>query len=169
MTIRQMLLVTLVFLGGMGGAFMMPTQAAALTCPDTPSANMPRSATLLSELYSGATDSTAVNRLGELVADLRKSGMKPALIVDHLVSGYCPLVVADGSLSDKQKTDRIRRFAQLVTGLVYAPPEPGEEDILVQAALAPDLLSQIDQVARQSGMSRDEWIEQAIKQKLAQP
>ena len=37
--------------------------------------------------------------------------MKPALIVDHLIGAYCPLVAADSSLSDKQKADRVRRFA----------------------------------------------------------
>ncbi|QRM29968.1 CopG family transcriptional regulator [Microvirga sp. VF16] len=95
--------------------------------------------------------------------------MKPALIVDHLIGAYCPLVAADGSLSDQQKADRVRRFARLVTGLAYVPANPDETDVLVQTALKPDLLNQIDEAAGRAGMTRDEWIERAIKSQLANP
>ena len=119
--------------------------------------------------YSGATDLTADNRVGELVANLRKSGMKPALIVDHLVGAYCPLAANDGSLSDKQKADRVRRFARQVTGLAYGQPGQDELDVLVDVPLTPTLLGQVDQAAAGAGMSRDAWIERAIKQRLAVP
>ena len=119
--------------------------------------------------YSGANDLTAGNRVSELVADLRKSGMKPALIVDHLVGAYCPLVANDGSLSDKQKADRVRRFARQVTGLAYGPSGQDELDVLVDVPLTPTLLGQVDQAAAGAGMSRDAWIERAIKQQLAVP
>jgi hypothetical protein len=103
------------------------------------------------------------------MADLRKSGMKPALIVDHLVGAYCPLVASDGNLSDKQKADRVRRFARQATGLAYGQPDLGELDVLVDVPLTPALLGQVDQAAGRAGMSRDAWIEQAIKQSLIVP
>lgn len=123
----------------------------------------------LSDLYSGANNLAAGNRVGELVADLRKSGMKPALIVDHLVGAYCPLVANDGSLSDKQKADHVRRFARQVTGLAYGSSDQGELDVLVDVPLMPTLLGQVDQAAAGAGMSRDAWIERAIKQQLTVP
>ena len=169
MDIRQILLVSLVSLVGIQGAFMAPVRAAAFTCPDTTAPDMRGPAPSLTDLYSGANDVTASKRLGELMADLRKSGMKPALMVDHLIGAYCPLVAADDTLSDKQKVERVRRFAQLVTGLAYVAPDPDEVDVLVQTALAPALLSQIDQAASRAGLSREEWIERAIERQLTAP
>ena len=123
----------------------------------------------LSGLPSGATDLTASNRVSELVADLRKNSMKPALIVDYLVSAFCPLVANDGSLSDQQKADRVRRLARQVTGLAYGQPGQDELDALVEIPLTPSLLGQVDQAAAGAGISRDAWIERAIKQQLKMP
>jgi hypothetical protein len=169
MTIRRALLFASIALGGVGSALIAPTHAAAFTCPDASGAAILGAAPSLAEFYSGANDVTASKRLGELMADLRKSGLKPSLIVDHLVGAYCPLVAADSSLSDSQKTDRVRRFAQQVTGLAYMPLQQDEVDVLVQTTLAPELLTQVDQAASRGGVSRDEWIEQAIKRQLAAP
>jgi hypothetical protein len=177
MTIRVVLLLVLVCGAGLTGSIMRPANAAGFTCPDTVTSDAPRNASPLSDLYSGATDLTAGNRLSELMADLRKSGMKPALIVDHLVGAYCPLVASDGNLSDKQKADRVRRFARQATGLAYGQPDLGELDVpdlgeldvLVDVPLTPALLGQVDQAAGRAGMSRDAWIEQAIKQSLIVP
>ena len=166
MTIERALLFASLSVGALTGA---PVHAAAFTCPDTSTPAMAGQAPSLNDLYAGATDATASQRLGELMADLRKSGLKPSMIVDHLVGAYCPLVAADTSLSDKQKTDRVRRFAQQVTGLAYAPSDTDEVDVLVQTTLAPEMLSQIDQAAKRGGVSRDEWIAQAIKRQLAGP
>ncbi len=167
--VKRVVLVALVSAAGMGGALLTSTSAAGFACPDTTAAGVPGTAPSLPDLYSGANDITAGNRLGELLADLRQSGMKPALIVDQLIGAYCPLVAADHTLSDKQKADRVRRFAHAVTGLAYGPADSDEVEVLVQTALTPDLLRQVDQAASRVGISRDEWIERAIMQQLAGP
>jgi hypothetical protein len=123
----------------------------------------------LDDLYSGASDATASNRLGELVTDLHKTGMKPAFIVDHLIGAYCPLVAADDTLSDKQKAVRVRQFARRVTELAYVPADPDEVEVLVTVPLAPTLLGQVDLAASRSGLSRNAWLERAIKQQLTVP
>jgi len=169
MTVRFVLLLVLVCAAGLIGSITRPADAAAFTCPDTLTSDAPRNASSLSDLYSGATDLTAGNRLSELMADLRKTGMRPALIVDHLVGAYCPLAANDGSLSDKQKADRVRRFARQVTGLAYGQSGQDELDVLVDVPLAPTLLGQVDQAAGRAGMSRDAWIERAVKQQLTGP
>jgi hypothetical protein len=168
MVVKRIVLVTF-SVAEFGSAFLAPAGAAGFTCPDTIATAMPGTAPPLPDLYSGADDVTAGNRLGELMADLRKSGMKPALIVDRLMGAYCPLVAADSTLSDKQKTDRVLRFVQLVTGLAYRSSDPDEVGVLVQTALTPALLSQVDQAGGRAGLSRDEWIERAIRQTLAAP
>src|SRR3712207_1222673 len=96
---RQVLCVTCVLTAGFRGAVLAPADAAAFTCPEA-AAEMREPAPRLDDLYSGVDDATASRRLGELMADLRRSGMKPALIVDRLVGAYCPLVAADSALSD---------------------------------------------------------------------
>ncbi|MGF9763367.1 hypothetical protein AAII07_50370 [Microvirga sp. 0TCS3.31] len=169
MAVRPVLLLVLVCGAGLMGLIVRPADAAAFTCPDTVTSDAPGNAPRLSDLSSGATDLTDGNRVGELVADLRKGGMKPALIVDHLVSAYCPLVANDGSLTAKQKADRVRRFARQVTGLAYGQSGQGELDALVDVPLMPALLGQVDQAAGRAGLSRDAWIEWAIKQQLTVP
>jgi hypothetical protein len=53
--------------------------------------------------------------------------------------------------------------------LAYGQPDLGELDVLVDVPLTPALLGQVDQAAGRAGMSRDAWIEQAIKQSLIVP
>ena len=165
-TVRLGLLLVLVYGAGLIGSLTRAADAAAFTCPETMMPDAPRNSSPLSDLYSGANDVTASNCLSEVVADLRKDGMKPALIVDHLVSADCPLVANDSSLSDKQKADRMRRFARQVTGLAFGPSGQDELDVLVEVPLAPTLLGQADQAAGRVGLSRGAWIERAIKQQL---
>ena len=169
MTIKHVLLLVLVCEVGLTGSVVRPADAAAFTCPESVTSDAPRNSPPLNALFSGATDLSAGNRVDELVTDLRKNGMKPALIVDHLVGAYCPLVANDGSLSDTQKADRVRRFARQVTGLAYGPSDQGELDVLVDVPLMPMLLGQVDQAAAKAGISRDTWIERAIKQQLTLP
>jgi hypothetical protein len=73
MTVRSVLLLVLVCGAGLTGSITRPANAAAFTCPDTLTSDAPRNASPLSDLYSGATDLTAGNRLSELIADLRKT------------------------------------------------------------------------------------------------
>ncbi|MCG7391607.1 ribbon-helix-helix domain-containing protein [Microvirga sp. ACRRW] len=165
---RKNLLAALISVAGFGSALVTPANAA-FTCPDTVAAKAAKSISSLNGLFSGANDITANNRLGEVMADLRGSGTSPALVVDYLVSAYCPLVAADSALSDQQKVHRVQRFARMVTGLAYVPPGSDEDAILVEMPLAPDLVRQVDEAARRAGVSRDEWIEKAINRVLAQP
>jgi hypothetical protein len=169
MTVKQALLLVLLCGAGLTDSIMSPANAATFTCPDAVTSDAPKTISSLSAPYAGATDVTASNRLNELMADLRRSGMKPALIVDHLIGAYCPLVANDGGLSDKQKADRVRRFARQVTGLAYGQSDQGELDVLVDVPLMPTLLSQVEQAAAGAGISRDAWIERAIKQQLTVP
>jgi hypothetical protein len=160
-----MLLIILTCIGACGGA-TTPVAAAPLTCPAAAGPTVIENPSSLKDLYSGATDVTASNRLNVLMAAFRASGTKPAFIVDDLVSAYCPLVAADTYLSDQQKVDRVRRFARQVTGLAYGLSDPDEVDVLLDIPLAPAVLSQIDQAAADAGMSRDPWIGLAIRQRL---
>jgi len=140
---------------------------SGFTCPYAKPADAPKGApSLMAEYFSGATDVTADKRLPILVYDLRKLGMSPAEIIDHLLGAYCPLVAAIGGLTDWQKTLMVRRFARQVAGLAYVPPQTDEVAILVDVPLPPELLDKITQAAAKAGVSRDVWIERAVKRAL---
>ncbi|MBQ0819825.1 hypothetical protein HPT29_021265 [Microvirga terrae] len=169
MTVRPVMLLILAYGAALTGLIVRPTAAAAFTCPETVTTDALRNTPLLSALPSDATNLTADTRVGELVADFRKNGMKPALVVDYLVGAYCPLVANDATLSDPQKTDRVRRFARQVTGLAYGQSGQEELEVLLDVPLVPTVLSQVEQAAAGAGMSRAAWIERAIKRQLAVP
>jgi hypothetical protein len=166
--LRRVLLITLTCISA-SGVVITPSAAAPLTCPYVTGSTTANGPSALKALFSGATDSTASTRLNELITVALQSGIKPLEIVNELVSGYCPLVAADPSLSDKQKVDRVRRFARQVTGLAYTPSDSDEVEVLVDIPVAPSVLNQVDQAAFRAGMSRDAWIERAIGQQLANP
>ena len=137
-------------------------------CPYQKPGGAPKSApTLTAEYFSGATDVTADKRLPILIYDMRQSGMSPSEMVDHLVGGYCPLVAAASGLTDQQKTQMVRRFARQVAGLAYVPSQQDETAILVDVPLPPTLFDEISQSASKAGISRDAWIENAVKRALA--
>lgn len=135
---RQVInLVLLVALAGMGSvtSFGGSAPAAGFTCPFAKAADAPKGAPPLNEFFSGATDVTADKRLGDIMYELRRSGMTSALIVDHLVSSYCPLVEADKGLSDAQKTEVVRRFARHVAGLAFFSPGSDALEVYVDVPL----------------------------------
>ncbi|MDQ8732148.1 glutelin [Bradyrhizobium sp. LHD-71] len=167
--LRQVLLVALVSAAGAGAFIGQPAVAAGFTCPSTTAMDASKNAPPLADLFTGATDATADQRLNVLVTDLRKNGTSPSSIVNYLVGAYCPLVLADTSLSDAQKTTRVRRFARQVAGLAFVPSEQDELAVIVDLPLTPSLLDQIDKAAAKSGISRDIWIDRAISRQLASP
>ena len=142
---------------------------AGFVCAYKEAPDAPKNMAPVTGLTEDMTQAEARQRLAELVGDLTVAKMPPALIVDHLVWAYCPLVANDKALSDAQKTARLRRFAAQVAGIVYAPASETELDILVDMPVAPALLDQIDKAAKADGLSRDEWLGLAIEKALGAP
>lgn len=60
------------------------------------------------------------NRLGDVVADLRKKYPQvPRFeIVNYLVGAYCPAVKAMPNISDEAKTQKVEQFSETVFDLV---------------------------------------------------
>ena len=144
--------------------------AAGFVCaykapPGTPRKDLPK----IEGLEKDMTSLVAQKQLAGLVVGLARAGLPPALIVDHLVWNYCPLVSDDKALSDAQKTEMVRRFASQVAAIVYANPDAAELDIIVDVPIAPDLLVNIDAAAKAAGITRDQWITRAIGAALATP
>lgn len=162
-------LVAAVLTAGIICSFAGKADAAGFVCAYKEAPNAPKNLPPIKGLEVDMSQVIAQKRLADLVADLALAKFPPALIVDHLVWAYCPLVENDKNLSDAQKTNLMRRFAGKVAALVYAPADAAELDILVDLPIAPALLAKIDAAAKAGGISRDQWIERAIGKALVTP
>lgn len=106
------------------------------------------------------------SRLNESIDALRRFGLSKTLIIDHLIAAYCPVVAQNSSLSDSDKTARVRRFARRITLLVYSEEQASE--IILDIALKPDVADQVNERAHEAGRSAEQWIADVVKTALAQ-
>jgi hypothetical protein len=144
-------------------------RAAGFECAYKEAPNAPKDLPPVKGLEENMTQLDARRRLAEMVGNLTTAKIQPAMIVDHLVWAYCPLVANDPRLSDTEKTDLMRRFASQVAALAYSGPSGSEIDVLVNLPLAPAILDRVDEAAKAAGISLDEWLQNAIDHSLNNP
>lgn len=148
---------------------MGSAEAAGFVCAYKEAPNAPKDLPPATGLTEDMTQVEARNRVQELVGDMALAKIPPAMIVDHLVWAYCPLVEKDANLTDVQKANRVRQFAADVAGMVYAPASDAELDIIVSLPIAPAVLGKVDAAAKAGGLSRDAWMNGAIENALPTP
>ena len=107
------------------------------------------------------------SRLNASIDTLRGLGLSPTLIIAHLIAAYCPVVAQNGSLSDADKTARVMRFARRITLLVYGEEQASE--IILDIALKPDVVDEVNERARSDGQSAEQWIADVVKASVARP
>jgi hypothetical protein len=134
----------------------------AFGCPRIPTTGglgtLPDASSGVYDMLVGSNAGTIVNRVSEIIATLRTQSVDPDLILDTLVTAYCPVVEADTGLTAAQKKARLDTFRQDVTRLVFPDAQPPVSDILVQIPVKPDVLQKLDQAASGAQLSRDAWI-----------
>ena len=102
------------------------------------------------------------------IGRMAAAGMAKGEIVDRLVEAYCPLVKSDPVLTFDQKQEAVRSFASAVTDTVFAPAD-APESILLSVAIPPALSEQIQVAAAKRGLTRSEWVRDALTARLARP
>jgi hypothetical protein len=80
---------------------------------------------------------------------------------------YCSRLDNEPKLSGNDKSERVRRFASRLAGVVYRSLADDEEDVLVDVPIPTSLYGQIQQAAKTANVSQDIWIDQAIKKSLS--
>ncbi|TFW56704.1 hypothetical protein CT676_34015 [Bradyrhizobium sp. MOS001] len=100
-------------------------------------------------------------RLNASIDGLRRLGLSQTLIVDHLIGAYCPTVAKDNSLSDAEKTAKVRRFASRITVLVHREEDISE--ILLYVPLKPSVVDAVNAKAQASGLSVERWLSRTIE------
>lgn len=137
-----------------------PAYAAGFECPSRPVADEPAGIKDIKSLLPVGDPLDNPAQLNTAVATLRGQGLSEGLIIDNLIGAYCPVVAADAALDDTQKTERVRRFASLITGIVFSL---GSTDaVLLDVPFAPSVLGQIQAKAKAAGLSAEDWIADTV-------
>ena len=152
----------------LGGALLIsvamspaPSMAANFECPqDNDLRTSPLDADLLRVLPKGVTLSQP-SQLASAVALMREHGVPPYSTIDHLIALYCPTVASNLSLSNDQKTSRVRQFATSATRLVLT--NDSETGVIFDVELKPDVAEEASQRAAQAGLTVEQWMTQVIE------
>jgi hypothetical protein len=145
----------------------MPCAGAAAEKIECPLAVKPTTPAELQQIQGLLPDASAmadIGRLNATVSALRRDGMPKSLIIDHLVGVYCPMVAQESSLTEAEKTARLRRFTGQVTQLVYSL-ESGL-DVIVNVPLTPDIVAVLNATASKQGLSGAAWIAMTVENAL---
>jgi hypothetical protein len=133
--------------------------AAAFTCPTPTLTGVAQPADMASLLPKGDAFDDVV-KLNASVAALRAKGVEAAVIVDQLISNYCAAQAGNASLTDAQRTARVRSFAARIVRTVYALDSA--DAIILDVAFPPDMVNEINAKAKAAGVSPQDWVVDAV-------
>lgn len=136
------------------------TAVSAFVCPvKSLAANATQDQAIAAALPAG--DALAeVSKLNAAVNALRATGIGNAIIIDSLISAYCPTVARATALSDEQKAAQVRRFAARVTRVVYALESV--DAVILDIPFRPDVVDAINARAAAARMSPEAWVASAV-------
>lgn len=144
-------------------AILMPWSAhAAFECPTQP-LEAARAATIAASLPTGDAFDDRV-ALSTTVTALQAEGVSMPMIVDNLISAYCPTVSDMTGLSDAEKTAKVNQFAARITRTVYQLDDANS--IILDVNFPPLVVDAINAKAKEAGVSATNWIEAVVKQAL---
>lgn len=147
----------------------LPAQAAKMSfeCPESIDETTPAKRAEIQKLLPVGSAMDDPGRLNSSIDALRRLGLSRTLIIDHLIGAYCPTVARDNSLSDADRTAKVRRFASRVTVLVYDVEEASE--IILNVPLKPSMVDEVTARARKAGLSVEDWLSRMVASALQQP
>ncbi len=142
-----------------------PAKADDFVCPVQPESGFTATDAGKAPQTFSSDPLDADERLAAEVGILRSKGLSSSLIVDALMASFCPRVAASG-LPTSQKTALMRSFATRATRIAYAPPDENEVAVILDVPLTPDLEKQAAAAAKREGSTVQEWIVEAVRQRL---
>lgn len=108
-----------------------------------------------------------VAKLNAAVSALRAKGVGNAVIVDSMISAYCPVVARNTALSDEEKRTRVRRFAARIVRVAYSLE--GAEAVILDVPFRPAVANTINAKAAAARMSPEAWVAGAVDRYLKSP
>lgn len=138
--------------------------SAAFVCPvKSPGASAAQDQAIAKAIPAGnALDD--VTRLNTAVTDLRAQGVSNVVLIDSLISSYCPAVAGNTTLSDDQKTAQVRRFASRIVRVVYSLDSA--DAVILDVPFTPGVIDAINAKAAAERISPEAWVANAIGREL---
>ncbi|WP_428030111.1 hypothetical protein [Ancylobacter sp.] len=102
----------------------------------------------------------APDALDAAVDSLRAKGIGSGLIIDGVITAYCPSVAAQAGLTDAQKTEQLAGFASRVTRTVYSLDS--EDAVILDVAFPPAILNVINDRADAAKVTPEAWVRGAV-------
>ena len=152
---HALFLSALIVFGGQSAVIAKP-----LACPPSSSATATIQNSEIAPLASVGNPVDRAAMLGRIVATMRDRGTTPSVIIDGLVSTYCPLIAANASLNDQQKAANIRSFAAQAARTAYA--FENAEEIILDVAVPPSIANTINDKAKLDRVTPQEWAATAV-------
>lgn len=148
----------------MTSLFFCASAEAAFVCPvKSVGANAAQDQAIAAAIPAG--DALAdVTKLNAAVTALRAKGVSSAILVDSLISAYCPTVARNTALNDEQKRAQVRRFASRIVGLVYSLENA--DAVILDVPFAPGVIATINARAAAEKISPEAWVAKAIDRDL---
>ncbi len=136
--------------------------ASSFECPWQPIADRPAAA-VQKLLPSGDTlNDNAV--IEATISQLRDHGLSSGLIVDSIISAYCPVIGAETGLTEDQKADAVKEYAIRVTDMTYTYSQADE--IILDIPLPNAVASRVQSTAADAGLSVNDWVKGVIEDAL---
>jgi hypothetical protein len=107
------------------------------------------------------------DRLNASIDALSALGMSKAQIINHLIGAHCPTLAQNSTLSDAEKTSRMKRYASQITVLVYRVENV--EEIILNVPLKPTVVDEVNAKAKKSGLSVEDWLSKVVGTAAEQP
>mgnify|MGYP001137648654 CR=1 FL=1 len=134
--------------------------AGSFECPWQPIADKP--AASVAKLLPSANALADDADITATITELRGQGLSSGLIVDSIISAYCPAVVAETGLTDAQKADALEAYAARVTDMVYSYSDADE--IILDVTVPTGIAAEIRSPASDAGLSVDDWLAGVVEQ-----
>lgn len=131
--------------------------ASSFTCPTKPLEEA--QAGKIKALLPTGDAFENIQTLNAAVTTLKAENANPALVIDSLVSAYCP-VLASESITDAHRLEKFQRFASRVTRTVYALD--GADQIILDVAFPPAVVDAIAAKAKAAGVTSEVFIQNSV-------
>lgn len=102
--------------------------------------------------------------LSTAVTTLHAEGISLPMIVNNLISAYCPTVDDQAGLSDAEKTKNVSQFAVRITRAVYQLESA--DGIILEVNFPPLVMDSIEAKAKELGVSAADWVGSVVEQAL---
>lgn len=137
--------------------------AASFACPYQPVADRP--ADKVAKLLPPGKTLADTSKIAATVSTLRGDGLSSGMIIDGIISAYCPVVAERSGLTDAQKASAIKAYAARVSKIVYA--YSNVDRIFFEVPFPPSVAAVVQSKAAASGMSAEEWVAGVVEQAVA--